>query len=129
MIQGNIHRDLAAIKKVKKATRVEIYKRLQWALEFMDGHYQEQITVEDLASHACLSIFHFKRMFKEFFGETPYQYLKNIRLKKAADLLVRGMPVNEVCRSVGWEDASSFIRLFKKSMSVTPNQFRQLPCP
>jgi AraC family transcriptional regulator len=126
LIQKGVQNDLLSINKVRTSTRKEIYKRLQWALEYINNHYQDNIGVEDLARYACLSSFHFKRLFKAYFSESPYQYIKRLRLEKAGELLLKGLPVNEVCKAVGWEDPSSFIRLFKKTMAVTPNQYKML---
>lgn len=125
-IQKNIYRDVMAIKKVKAATRIEIYKRLQWAMEYIHNHYRENISVDLLASHACLSTFHFKRLFKEVFREAPYQYIRKLRIQKAGELLLKDWPVGDVCKAVGWEDSSSFIRLFRRVMNTTPNQYRRV---
>ena len=122
--QKDIQRRIHGIRKVKNSTKIEIFRRLHWAMDYLQDHYAENLTVDRLARHACLSPFHFKRLFREFYNEPPYQYIRKLRLKKAADLLLRGLPVNEVCRSVGWQDPSSFIRLFKKEMKVTPRAFR-----
>jgi AraC family transcriptional regulator len=124
--QKDIYRDVMAIKKVKTATRIEIYRRLQWAMEYIHNHYDETISIDVLASQACLSVFHFKRLFREVFHEAPYQYIRKLRLQKASELLLKDWPVGDVCKAVGWEDTSSFIRLFKQMMNTTPNRFRKL---
>ena len=127
MHQHDLWRKVSSIGKAKSSTRFEIYRRLQWAVEFAYNHFQEPITVETLASQGCLSLFHFKRLFKEVYGLAPYQFIRNLRMEKARALLHTGMPVNQVCKSVGWEDSSSFIRLFKKKFAMTPAQFQQMP--
>ena len=124
LVQKDLRRRICGIRKVKNSTKIEIFRRLQWGMEYLHDHYTENITVERLAKHACLSPFHFKRLFREFYQEPPYQFIRKLRLKKAADLLLQGLPVNEVCRTVGWQDPSSFIRLFKKEMKVTPSAYR-----
>jgi len=125
ILQKDVRQDALAINKVRKSTRIEIYRRLHWALEYIHNHFHEDIKVEQLALQSCLSSFHFKRLFKELFHAPPYQYIKKLRIQKASELLMKGQPVNEVCKAVGWEDPSSFIRLFKQVMQVTPHQFRQ----
>jgi AraC-like DNA-binding protein len=122
--QMNIRREILSINKVKTSTKFEIYRRLHWALEYIQNHYQEQIEIDHLASQACLSSFHFKRLFKEYFRESPYQYVKKLRIKKASELLLKGIPVHDVCRAVGWINTSSFIRLFKKNTNTTPHHYR-----
>ena len=125
--QQHLHTRVTSIAKVKSSTRFEIYRRLQWAVEYGHNHFHESITTDMLASESCLSVFHFKRLFKEVYRIAPYQFIRSLRLQKAKSLLSEGMPVNQVCRSVGWEDSSSFIRLFKKEYHVTPLQFQQQP--
>jgi AraC family transcriptional regulator len=123
LLQTGVQKDALSINKVRTATRIEIYRRLHWALEYIHNHFHEDINVEQLAAQSCLSPFHFKRLFREFFHEPPYQYIKKLRIQRATELLMKGQPVNEVCKAVGWEDPSSFIRLFKQVMKVTPRRF------
>jgi AraC-like DNA-binding protein len=122
--QFKLNRRALSLKKVKPATRIEIFRRLQWSLEYLQDNFTNAITVDDLANHACLSTYHFKRLFKEIYNEAPWQMIKRLRLEKSLTLLSMGLPVKEVCKSVGWADASSFVRLFKSEMNITPNQFR-----
>jgi AraC family transcriptional regulator len=101
-VHKNVHHHAMSIDRVRPATRVEIYKRLHWALEYMNDHYCDHIHVDRLALQSCFSSFHFKRLFKELFGESPYQYIRKLRIKKACELLQQGLPVRETCRSMGW---------------------------
>jgi AraC-like DNA-binding protein len=126
LLQKNIHHRISSIAKVKPSTRIEIYKRLNWALEFVHDHFQNDIQVDHLAAQSCLSSFHFKRLFKAFFNESPYQYIKRLRIEKARTLLTMGHSVQEVCKTVGWKDPSSFIRMFRETQSVTPARYGQL---
>jgi AraC family transcriptional regulator len=126
VLQRNIRQRISAIDKVKPSTRIEIYRRLNWALEFVHDHFQDDIKVEHLAAQSCLSSFHFKRLFKAFFNESPYQYIKRLRIEKARILLATGHSVKEVCKTVGWKDPSSFIRMFRETQSMTPARYGQL---
>ncbi|MGE0590045.1 MAG: helix-turn-helix transcriptional regulator [Cyclobacteriaceae bacterium] len=116
--------EIMSIDKVKIATRREIYKRLHWANEYIHNHFHEDITVEQIAHQACLSSFHFKHLYKSYFKTTPYQRIIQLRLDEARILLSKKMKVSEVCRSIGWKDSSSFIRLFKKNFDITPLAFQ-----
>jgi AraC-like DNA-binding protein len=117
---------MLSIKTVKLSTKQELYTRLQWTKDFINENYAQHLTIGDLADLACLSPFHFQRLFKQVFNLPPYQYIKARRIEKARELLVKGIPVHTVCRSVGWEDTSSFVRLFKQKFSVTPKQYSTL---
>jgi AraC family transcriptional regulator len=121
--QLHVHREVSTIQGIKYSTRVELYKRLHLAKIFIENNFERNITVSEVAKHACLSAFHFKRLFKELFHLPPYQYIKQLRLQKAKELLAKDYAVREVCRIIGWEDASSFVRLFKKEFSVTPKKY------
>jgi AraC-like DNA-binding protein len=122
--QFQLNTQALTIQRVKSSTRIEIFRRLQWSIEFLRENFTRSISVEDLANQACLSMYHFKRLFKEVYGEAPYQMIRRLRLERAASLLALGLPVKSVCKSVGWEDSSSFVRLFRKEMNVTPHQFK-----
>lgn len=122
--QLNIRNEVLSIAKSKVSTRLEIYRRLHWSLDFLNDNFTRDLTVEQLASEACLSTFHYKRLFSELFKISPYQYLINKRLEKARSLLNTELKISDVCLHVGWKDASSFTRLFKKRFSLTPEQFR-----
>jgi AraC family transcriptional regulator len=124
-LQTDIRKKIDAIGKIKPSTRAEIYRRMQHAFEFVHNNFDQRIVIEDIARGACLSVFHFKRLFKEIYLQAPYQYIKFLRIEKAKDLLRKGVPVGEVCLKVGWQDSSSFVRLFRKEVGVTPERFRK----
>ncbi len=115
--------EINKLGSVKMSTRSELYRRLYIARDFMDAHISRKIDIAEAANTACLSPHHFKRTFKELFGISPHQFHIKKRLETAALLLQKQLPVNEVCRSVGFEDASSFIRLFRRHYACTPGEF------
>jgi AraC family transcriptional regulator len=123
--QLGIRKEIDSIKKVKASTRTEIYTRLQSGYDYIHDNFSKAISIDEVAGHACLSSFNFKRLFREFYKQSPYQLIKKLRMTRAQELLKAGLPVNHVCKEVGWEDASSFIRLFKKDLHVTPDQYRR----
>lgn len=113
-------------RQLKTATKIELYKRLCVARDYMDAYFSDAISLEHIAGVACMSVHHFKREFQSYFGISPHRYIMQLRLKKAAGLLKKSeLSVKEVCRSVGFEDDSSFIRLFKQNFGNTPVAFRK----
>jgi AraC-like DNA-binding protein len=102
-----------------------LYKHIVHAKLFIDRHYAEKIELKDMAGEACFSKFHFIRLFKNLYGQTPYQLLKMVRIQKAKQLLQTGMPVASVCFSVGFDSASSFTGFFKKITGSTPSAFQK----
>jgi len=91
----------------------------------MKRNLSKTITLKELAEASHLSSYHFLRCFRSAYTKTPFQYLTHLRLKKACKLLRETeMPVNEIISKCGFENDSSFIRLFKKEFRITPIQFR-----
>ncbi|HEY0770084.1 MAG TPA: AraC family transcriptional regulator, partial [Sphingobacteriaceae bacterium] len=88
--QLGVRKEIISIKKSRMSTRLEVYRRLHWSLEHLAENFASDITVEDLARVACLSTFHYKRLFAEVFTLSPYQYLIKLRLEKACTLLKEG---------------------------------------
>jgi AraC-like DNA-binding protein len=79
---------------------------------------------------ACLSIPQLIRQFKLVFHKTPYQYLNQIRLDHAAELLKHtNHPVQEITWRSGFENASAFCRAFKSAFGVQPGTYRKMINP
>lgn len=108
---------------VRRATRIEIYKRLCRAKDYIESCYAEPLSLALLAEVACLSQHHFLRLFKEAFRLTPHRYLTDIRLRRARQLIEeKNFAVVDACMSVGFENASSFARLFKQRFGRSPSE-------
>jgi len=108
------------------STKIEILRRLNRAKEYLYSNYNQNISLEDLAEHSCLSVNHLLRTFKQAFNLTPHQFLIQLRLKRAQLLLKStAYPINEVVNLIGFECPSSFIRLFKTHYKITPLKYRQ----
>lgn len=126
MLQG--HRDAqfaANLNVVKRSTRIELYRRLALAKDWIDTNYFLPVTLEQMANVAALNSQHFLRMFKECFGLTPHQYLTNIRLDHSQKMLMNtNEPIAVVCNNVGFESLSSFSWLFRQRFGTSPTQFR-----
>jgi AraC family transcriptional regulator len=110
-------------------TRIEILKWLNMAKDYMYTNYNKNIALEDLGRHACLSVNHLLRTFKQVFNSSPHQFLIQLRLQRAKLLLKTTLyPINEIVCIVGFECPSSFIRLFKARYKTTPLKYRQAVC-
>src|SRR5687768_546079 len=106
---------------VKLSTRKELYRRLTIGKEFLDNNLHRKISIEEVSRIASLSPHHFKRSFKNLFGDSPHNYHVKKRLEYSRQLIeVGGSSVSEICQLVGFEDSSSFIRLFKINYGCTP---------
>ncbi|MGN7987314.1 AraC family transcriptional regulator [Pedobacter jeongneungensis] len=111
---------------IKTKTREEVLKRLTLAKEYISSNYNQNITLENIAEQACLSVNHLLRTFKEAYEISPYQFLMQLRLNRAKRLLqTTSYSLNEIVGLVGFECPSSFIRLFKNTFNITPLKYKK----
>ena len=106
------------------ALRTEHAEKIKTALEFMDKNYGEEIAISDVAAACYFSQYHFMRFFKKYMGMSCGEYLKNLRLEKAAQAFARGNTVIlDVAMDSGFRNLSYFYREFQKKYGYTPKQF------
>lgn len=123
----NAMRIAEIIQVVKQSTRVNLYKRLATAKDWMENNYASA-DLGVAADIAMLNTQHFLRHFKQAFGTTPHQYLTDIRINKAGELLeATDLPVTAICQQVGFESLASFSTLFKKRFGASPSFYRKSP--
>lgn len=104
----------------------EVYRKIVDAKVFIDDHFDSPIDLGILAGEACLSRYHFHRLFRRIYRKTPHQYLTFKRIDRAKRILTAGdCTIGEVCSQVGFESVGSFSALFKKEIGVTPGEFRE----
>ncbi len=96
-------------------------------VEYIEDHYNEKISLDQIAENMYLSPFYISRIFKSETGSAPIRRLINIRLEKAKELLEGGYQgsIQEVAAMVGYDDAYHFSKLFKKRYGVSPSQVRR----
>ncbi len=99
---------------------------LRPVFEYIDKHYMNQITLEQLAVLADMSVSHFVRYFKSLIHKTPIEYLIYYRLERACYFLASGQnSITEIVYMCGFNDISYFISTFKKYKGMTPKQYRK----
>ncbi len=95
--------------------------------EWLQGHYQEAISLQALAARFELGVRSFNRRFRNAVKQSPLQYLQEVRLEQAKSLLkLSNLTIAEIAFAVGYQDASHFTSLFKRMNAVTPNEYRRL---
>ena len=101
--------------------------RLAKALSFIDEHLFGDFEIDALAAAACLSPFHFQRMFKRSVGMAPQAFITRRRIAEASKLLgSTTLPVAEVARRVGYPNQAHFATLFRRATGVTPSRCRSM---
>lgn len=97
---------------------------LKKALEYIRLNHQNQISVEEIAEHACLSTFHFSRLFRKLTGLSPHNYLKQYRLSQSYKRLQNNTSVFDTAIETGFYDSSHFIKTFHSYMAVSPKEYQ-----
>jgi AraC-type DNA-binding domain-containing proteins len=104
--------------KIRKVDKVS-----QYILE----NYPHRIKLQELADHVQISQSYLQAVFKEITGNTPIEYLLNVRINKAKELIKEGYHnIREVSELVGFNDAFYFSKCFKKSEGVSPADYRSI---
>ncbi|HIS57599.1 MAG: helix-turn-helix domain-containing protein [Lachnospiraceae bacterium] len=103
--------------------RDKMLKRLNTVLAYMEKNYTKSVTNRELADLVHLSEGRFNHIFKESIGSSPLNYLNEVRLKKAWNLLKqKELSVSEVAAIVGFQDLNNFSRQFKRSYGYPPSR-------
>ncbi|MBM6550304.1 AraC family transcriptional regulator [Marinomonas ostreistagni] len=101
-------------------------KHLERVKEYLQDHYQDEVSLDLLCQVACMSKYHFLRSFKAYTGMTPHQYWLNVRIHRGQQALRAGVPVLDVVNQLGFNDLSHFNRRFKPVFGMTPRQYQRL---
>lgn len=104
----------------------DTFRRLCRARDLLAADYQSSIRLEQAAGEACLSAFHFHRLFTSTFGETPHDFLTRLRMDRAKRLLVSAeMSVTDVCFEVGYSSLGSFSLKFHSVVGRAPTEYQR----
>lgn len=98
------------------------------AQRYIRLHLSEPLTLDKIAREAGASPFHFVRLFLAYTGETPFDFLRRIRIATALRMLQEDLAcaVTEIALAVGYETPSAFNKAFKKMLNISPSDFRNL---
>ncbi len=106
----------------------QIKHRIYPAVKYMSEHYADDIDIKKIADIAGITDSHFCRLFKEYAGVRPMEYVTALRIAKAKMILanMNDISIAQTGESVGYKSESYFIMQFKKSQGITPEQFRSI---
>ena len=95
------------------------------AKNYLLYHFKENVSLQQLAQHCHVSLFHFSRIFKTIMNVSPHQYLSSVRLNHAKILLeTTVLPVTDVAFDCGFNSLEHFVTAYKKRFAVTPSSYR-----
>jgi AraC family transcriptional regulator len=110
---------------MKQATLNDYKQRLLRVLVHVQRHLDDPLDLDVLAGLACFSPFHFHRIFKGMIGESVMEYVRRLRLERAATQLKLGSrPVTRIALDAGYETHEAFTRSFKALFGLSPSRFR-----
>ncbi|TYS59535.1 ABC transporter substrate-binding protein [Sutcliffiella horikoshii] len=112
---------LCAYQVYKRFPILNIKAAIETTVRYMDIHFDQEVTREELATMIGFNVDYYSRVFKKEVGVSPNEYLTQIRIKRAKEYLVTSnQRLKEIAKSVGYSDPFYFSRIFKKSVGVSP---------
>jgi AraC-like DNA-binding protein len=104
----------------------ELLRRLCYARDLLRDWENEPQSITAVARASGLTRFHFIRLFKAMFGETPHQYRSRSQIERAKHLLIlTDWSVTEICMAVGFSSLGSFSTLFSRRVGMSPSDFQR----
>lgn len=127
----NIHRYIEFTTDTDESKRYisESEQKVLVVIDYLRNHYSEPVLLEDLVERSGLSRSQFIRIFKKLTNLKTREFINKIRITKARELFAnmlsehRTQSIAQVCHEVGYDDLSTFYRVFKKETGNTPKQF------
>jgi AraC-like DNA-binding protein len=125
-VQFTLYREVEQMPLARHATRLELYRRLHLARDYIHANLNRPLNLEEIAGVAHLSPYHFLRTYKQIFGQTPHKYLTQQRLERARFLLSQTrQSITDICFEIGFESLGSFSTLFQRRVGLSPRRYRQ----
>jgi AraC family transcriptional regulator len=118
----------SSMKKTHIANKTHAPANMKKVLDYLHSNLDREIKIVELAMMMELSPYHFTRIFKEYLGVSPYQYILNVKLEKSKDYLINtDTSIVSIASILGFSSQSHFQSFFKKQTGLTPKKFRSKP--
>jgi AraC-like DNA-binding protein len=123
--QAQERQRMAELPALKSSTRAEIYRRIMLAANYIQSCFDDDVSLDRIAAEACLSKFHFLRLFRQATGLTPYAFVLRKRAHVASRLIAStGMSFDEIALQVGFTTRSSLFRQMRRWLRQSPRELR-----
>lgn len=125
----NLHKSLLSLINHKSMSHSrESSKYIDYiglSIEYMKKKITLSLTIEELSDHVGLSRSYYQHIFKEKTGMSPIHYLTSLKMQKACEILATtNIPIKNIAASVGYDDPYYFSRIFKRTIGVSPSEYR-----
>ena len=94
------------------------------AISYIHRHFSQQISTDEICMHAVISPTAFRQYFQQYYGMTPTEYIRTLRLEHARNLIAGGMGIRQAAEASGIPDPKYFARLVQKKYACTPRQLK-----
>lgn len=113
-------------REIRKRRRENVSYLTASVKFYLESHYSEKVSIADMAGKMGVSKSHLITRFRMESGATPVEYLRAIRMSKAAELLAgSGKTIQEIASDIGIPDANYFVKLFRQQYNLTPSAYRK----
>jgi len=110
---------------VRQLVHDDTFRRLCRGRDLLAAEFRSRVLLAEAAREACLSEFHFHRLFRTTFGETPHDFLTRLRMERAKQMLASQRTVTDVCFEIGYESLGSFSQKFRSQFGRSPAEFQR----
>ncbi len=126
LVSADIHALLSSLA-VSRQHHQAHHQPLSPAIDYIRTHFDQPVSLEDLADQCSMSTSHLIRSFQRYLNCTPHEYLLAFRLKQSKQLLLStSMSIEQIAEQCGFNSASHFARAFRKNNGASPSAFRQV---
>lgn len=123
----DLQQTIRRIPQAKYSTKTELHKRIALATDYILSEPEQQVSLDELATIACMSKFHFLRTFASIYRTTPHKFILQHKIQRAQRLLSKTrVSVGEAAILSGFDELSVFSRTFKQYTGCTPQAYRLL---
>ncbi len=113
-------------RNIEKSKEEETSSLVGKARKYITENFMKDITLDDVSRQVDISPYYFSKLFKQETGQNFIEYLTQIRIGKAKELLSGSqLSIKEICAQAGYADPNYFSRIFKKQEGITPREFRE----